>query len=260
MVPMNARRSVELCRPCARTPTTSHVHGRSARRARETAKDAAIDTVVTVAVAMDRANASTEASTSSRALAHLVGHLRDHERAKALVSLDEMLRANENQTLPISFALIMLPRGFVIRRVPAWEGADARAPSSCGVAAEALKTVTHAYDARWHELLGEISQGLLPREALARVPLTYVNGCALAEVWDYRRCAPRGLPDIHIAVLKPTSATISRDAEIEAQELDQQLPLGDTDAERARRFALEGALLAITAKPLRLATPIRTPD
>ena len=189
-----------------------------------------------------------------------MGHLRDHERAKALVSLDEMLRANENQTLPISFALIMLPRGFVIRRVPAWEGADARAPSSCGVAAEALKTVTHAYDARWHELLEEISQGLLPREALARVPLTYVNGCALAEVWDYRRCAPRGLPDIHIAVLKPTSATISRDAEIEAQELDQKLPLGDTDAERARRFALEGALLAITAKPLRLATPIRTPD
>ena len=239
---------------CAREHQPHTLHGRSARRARNRAKprDAAIGFSITTVAVMERTNASTHASTSSRALVQLVGHLRDHAREAALVSFDEMLRTNDNQALPISFALIMLPQGFVIRRVPAWEGADARTPSACGVAAEALKTVTHAYDARWRELLGEISQGLLPFEVLTRVPLTYVNGCALAEVWDYRRCAPRGLPDINVAVLKPTSATISRDAEIEAKELDQSSPLGDVDAERARRFALEGALLAITAKPLRL--------
>lgn len=158
-----------------------------------------------------------------------------------------------------SFSLVLLPKGFVIRPSPPWEGAS---PShSLATALSAVSHLSHVYDQRWvelaHELLVMHSLPSALRAIEKAVPggLEFNEGCCVVEVWDYRRCAARGLADVERITLRPSSASVRRDAEEEWNALRSTDPLADEEAEMARRLGIESALLAATRKNLQLDAP-----
>jgi len=153
-----------------------------------------------------------------------------------------------------SFALVLLPSGFVVRPVPPWP--DARRTSRLAHAQRALDALTHQYDRAWREIASDVlHRGVMPANgALSALPIVYVDGGCACEVWDYRGGAANAVADVRTVRLRATSATIARDAEIEANAMEA---LEDEDAATMRRLRLEGALLAATKPALRLESPSR---
>ena len=120
----------------------------------------------------------------------------------------------------------------------------------------ALDALTHQYDRAWREIASDVlHRGVMPANgALSALPIVYVDGGCACEVWDYRGGAANAVADVRTVRLRATSATIARDAEIEANAMEA---LEDEDAATMRRLRLEGALLAATKPALRLESPSR---
>ena len=116
--------------------------------------------------------------------------------------------------------------------------------------------LTHQYDRAWREIASDVlHRGVVPANgALSALPIVYVDGGCACEVWDYRGGAANAVADVRTVRLRATSATIARDAEIEANAMEA---LEDEDAATMRRLRLEGALLAATKPALRLESPSR---
>ena len=164
-------------------------------------------------------------------------------------TLDERATTSETTSLTPSFALVLLPRGFVLRPRPPWPGA--RRSDRLERASRALDHLAHAYDRAWRELAREMLHlRVIPRDgALDGLSLAYVDGRCACEVWDYRGRTPAGVPDVETVTLRTTSGLIAADAKREAEGMEA---LDDEEAAMARRLALEGAMLAATKPRLRL--------
>ena len=121
-------------------------------------------------------------------------------------TLDERATTSETTSLTPSFALVLLPRGFVLRPRPPWPGA--RRSDRLERASRALDHLAHAYDRAWRELAREMLHlRVIPRDgALDGLSLAYVDGRCACEVWDYRGRTPAGVPDVETVTLRRRTA------------------------------------------------------